>query len=300
MLPELVGFSKWLRRRSPHSSTYRHYTNDVALFFDWVGKPPPEVSVRDVDLYVEHCLRLGRATATVNRRLASIRSFYSFLEFDSTDPPPNPVRPKRHAIRQGRRLPRDVDHASLARLFSVISSPRDRAMYILMLRCGLRVGEVHNLSLGDVDISRGAGRLDRLWLRGKTGAQRVVFLSPQALQSLRKWLDIRRVVRDRAVFVGRGGRRLSVRTIQHHLSRYCRQAGVRVTCHQLRHTFGHHLVEAGMPVTSIRRLLGHERLRTTQLYIRVSDQKLKEDYQAAIAYVDAELSAEGGAACSDT
>ena len=192
-------------------------------------------------------------------------------------------------------MPRDVDHASLARLFSVIESPRDRAMYVLMLRCGLRVGEVHNLSLGDVDIDRGDGRLARLWLRGKNGSERVVFLSPQALAALRRWLDERPAVHDRAVFVGRTCCRLSVRTIQHHLSRYCREAGVRVTCHQLRHTFGHHLVEAGMPVTSIRRLLGHERLRTTQLYIRVSNQKLKEDYEAAIAFVDAELSAPGGA-----
>lgn len=142
MLPELVGFSKWLRRRSPHSSTYRHYTNEVALFFDWVRKSPLNVTVRDIDQYIEHCQRHGRATATVNRRLASIRSFYTFLEFDSIDPPPNPVKPKRHAVRQGRRLPRDVEHGVLAKLFSVIHSPRDRAMYMLMLRCGLRVGEV--------------------------------------------------------------------------------------------------------------------------------------------------------------
>lgn len=145
-----------------------------------------------------------------------------------------------------------------------------------------------------MDVNRGAGRLDRLWLRGKNGSERVVFLSPQALLALRRWLDVRPQVRDGGVFVGRSGRRLSVRTIQHHLCRYGREAGVHVTCHQLRHTFGHHLVEAGMPVTSIRRLLGHERLRTTQLYIRVSDQRLKEDYEAAIACVDADLSEPGG------
>jgi site-specific recombinase XerD len=294
MLPELFRFSKWLRRRSPHSTTYRHYANDVTLFLNWVGKHPREVTVRDIDEYIEHCQRLGRATATVNRRLASIRSFYSFLEFDSTDPPPNPVLPKRHAIRQGRRLPRDVEDTDLARLFSVIQSPRDRAVYLLMLRCGLRVGEVHHLSLDDLYLKPRPGNLPRLWLRGKNGSQRVAYLSPQALRALERWLEVRPAVADRAVFVGRLGRRLSVRTIQHHLSQYCQEAGVRVTCHQLRHTFGHHLVEAGTPVTSIRRLLGHERLRTTQLYIHMSDRQVQADYEAAIAYVDADLSVQGG------
>lgn len=60
MLPELVGLGKWLRRRSPQSSTHRHYTNDVQLFFTWVGKPPAEVTVRDIDQYIEYCQRLGR------------------------------------------------------------------------------------------------------------------------------------------------------------------------------------------------------------------------------------------------
>ena len=143
MLPDLNGFCKWLRRRNPQSSTHKHYRSDLRLFFSWVNKTPHEVGVTDIDRYIEHCQGLGRATATINRRLTAIRCFYSFLEFDSTDPPANPVIRKRHAIRQGRRLPRDVDHPALARLFGAIESPRDRAMYVLMLRCGLRLSLIH-------------------------------------------------------------------------------------------------------------------------------------------------------------
>jgi len=102
MLPEIVRFNKWLRRRSPHATTSVEYTKDLRLFFDWVGKPPNEVTLRDVDAYIEHCQTdLGHAIATVNRRLAAIRSFYHFLDVESDDAPPNPVLPKRHLVQKG-------------------------------------------------------------------------------------------------------------------------------------------------------------------------------------------------------
>ena len=295
MLPELLRFSKWLRRRSPHTSTHRHYTNDLKLFFAWVGRPPHDVTLRDVDAFIEHCqTHLGHAIATVNRRLAAIRSFYDFLDIESDDAPPNPVLPRRHFIRQGRRLPRDIQDTDIQRLFATIESVRDRAMFLLMLRCGLRVGEVHHLSLGHLYLQPTPGSLPRLWLRGKNGSQRVAYLSSQALVALEDWLAVRPSVEDQAVFIGRLGHRLSVRAIQQCLASYGRQAGIHLSCHQLRHTFGRHLVEAGMPVTSIQRLLGHARLRTTQTYLHISDRQVQADYAAAIAYVETHLSLEGG------
>ena len=91
MLPEIVRFNKWLRRRSPHATTSVEYTKDLRLFFDWVGKPPNEVTLRDVDAFIEHCQTdLHHAIATVNRRLAAIRSFYHFLDIESDDAPANP------------------------------------------------------------------------------------------------------------------------------------------------------------------------------------------------------------------
>jgi site-specific recombinase XerD len=87
---------------------------------------------------------------------------------------------------------------------------------------------------------------------------------------VKDWLAIRPAVEDPALFLNRYGHRLSVDGIQERLAHYCHQAGVWITCHQLRHTFGRHMVEAGMPVTSIQRLLGHRRLRTTQTYLYLS------------------------------
>jgi site-specific recombinase XerD len=295
MLPEIVRFNKWLRRRSPHATTSVEYTKDLRLFFDWVGKPPNEITLRDVDAFIEHCQTdLNHAISTVNRRLAALRSFYHFLGVESDDAPPNPVLPKRHFVQKGRCLPRDVQDADIARLFAVIESVRDRAMYLLMLRCGLRVAEVRDLSMGDLYLQPTPGSLPRLRLRGKNDAQRVVYLSTQALAALQAWLDVRPKVADDAVFLSHFKTRLKVNSIQVALGRYCRKAGVWITCHQLRHTFGRHLVEAGMPATTLQQLLGHQRIRTTQLYIHISNRKVQADYEAAMAQVMEQFALEGG------
>jgi site-specific recombinase XerD len=294
MLAEVDRFNEWLRRRSPRATTPIHYTNDLKLFFAWAARGPAEITVRSVDTFIEHCQSLGHSVATVNRRLAAIRSFYKFLELDCDDPPGNPVLPKRHFIRQGRRLPRDVEDADLGRLFSVVDSPRDRAVFILMSRCGLRVSEVHNLSLGDLYLNPSAASLPRLWTQGKNDTQRVAYLSRQAYSTLHAWLAVRPSVDGSAVFLNRFGERLHVNGIQVLLGRYCRRAGVWITCHQLRHTFARHLVEAGVPVTSIQKLLGHVRLRTTQTYLHISDGAVQADYEAAMRQIEAQFLGTGG------
>jgi site-specific recombinase XerD len=285
MLPEIEQFQKWLRRKAPHASTPKHYGNDLELFFTWLHKGKDEVRVVDIDSYIEHCQQVGLALTTINRRLAALRSFYNFLALESNTAPRNPVIPNRHFIRIGQSLPRDIQDPLVEKLFSVITGPRDRAMFLLMLRCGLRVGEVRNLSLNDLYLEPALGSLPRLWLHGKGGRQRVVYLSAQPLAALQVWLKIRMLTQDKAVFLNRFGRRLSVTAIQKRLGVYCRQAGIWVTCHQLRHTFGRHMTEARVPVTTIQKLLGHARLKTTEVYMHISDSQVQEDYQTAIMQI---------------
>ena len=295
MLPDVLEFSKWLRRTSPGAVTFRHYVNDLKLFFAWANKPPAAITLTDVDAYIEHCQQdLGHAVATVNRRLAAIRTFYDFLDVTTPDAPPNPVIPKRHFVKQGRRLPRDVEDTDLELLFDAVDSIRDRAMFLLMLRCGLRVGEVRNLSTSDLYLHPAPASLPRLWLHGKNGTQRVAYLSSQALDALQAWLDERPQVDDDAVFLSSRRQRISVRTIQDRLTRACRRAGVSISCHQLRHTFGRHLVEAGVPVAIIQALFGHARIRTTQGYLHISDTCVQANYEAAIKEVEKRFAHNGG------
>lgn len=294
MLPEIERFQKWLRRKAPNASTHIHYTNDLTLFFADIQKPPRDVKVLDIDLYIEHCQEDGHAFTTINRRLAALRSFYHFLSIEMEDAPKNPVIPKRHFIHVGEHLPRDLQDPTVEKLFAVISGPLDRAMFLLMLRCGLWVGEVRNLSLPDLYLSPAFGSLPRLWLHGKGGKQRVVYLSAQPLAALLVWLEIRPASKDPAVFLNRFYKRLSVTAIQKRLAVYCRQAGVWVTCHQLRHTFGRHMTEMRVPITSIQRLLGHSRLRSTQVYLHISDSQVQSDYETAMQEVLKRLPLEGG------
>jgi site-specific recombinase XerC len=111
----------------------------------------------------------------------------------------------------------------------------------------------------------------------------VAYLSSQALAALRAWLIIRPVSEDSSVFLNRFGRRLTVTGIQSRLAVYCREAQTWITCHQFRHTFGRHLAEARIPVTSIQRLLGHARIRTSEIYIHISDTQVQADYDAAMS-----------------
>ena len=184
MIPEIKEFLAWLRRKSPKSSTALHYGSDLKLFFSWSNKSYADVKVQDIDAFIERSLNEGQAIATVNRRLCALSSFYHFVAIQSETAPRNPVVPKRHFIRKGERLPRDVEDPILEGLFAVITNVRDRAMFLLMLRCGLRVGEVRNLSLNDLYLEPSFGSLPRLWLHGKGNKQRVVYLSSQALAAL--------------------------------------------------------------------------------------------------------------------
>lgn len=285
MLPEIESFQKWLRRKYPHTSTAIHYVSDLTLFFAWLNKSPGDVTVRDVDAFIEHCQHAGHAIATINRRLASLRALYQFLLIESDDAPPNPVIPRRHFIRQWEHLPRDAHDVDVEKLFGVITEPRDRAMFLLMLRCGLRVGEIRHLSLNDLQLQPLLNSLPRLRLHGKGGQHRVVYLSPQPFTALKAWLKVRPKVEDQAVFVNRFGQRLTITGIQDRLAHYCRQAEVWITCHQFRHTFGRHLAEARVPVTSIQRLFGHARLKTTEQYISISDGQTQADYDAAMKVI---------------
>ena len=168
-------------------------------------------------------------------------------------------------------------------------------MFLLMLRCGLRVEEVSNLRLAAIDFKR-----RRILIQhGKGAKDRVVCASNDALKALVDYLKVRPSSRARKLFlVEKGsyrGKPISVRGIKKRIEYYAKKHGLKVSCHQLRHTFGRHLVEAGMRVTSIQQLMGHSRIRTTQIYLHISDRQVQDDYDAAMVEIDRRLLLGGGA-----
>jgi site-specific recombinase XerD len=285
MRPEIIRFQEWLHLRYPKTTTPKHYFNDVKLFFTLIKKAVDQVTSSDIDDYIKNCHNQNHRPTTINRRLASIRSFYAYLSIEQEDAPPDPVNPKRHFQPCGKPLPRDARDEEVAQLFSIIQQPRDQTMFLMMLRCGLRVSEVRNLSLTDLYLHSAIGRLPRMIVHGKGDVQRTAYLSSQTVRSLMVWLTHRPTATSQALFLNKYNQRLTVSGIQDRLARYCRQAGIWITCHQLRHTFGRHLTEAQVPVTSIQKLLGHAQLRSTEVYMHISDPKVQQDYETAMSLI---------------
>jgi site-specific recombinase XerD len=192
-------------------------------------------------------------------------------------------------MRQPSRLPRDVDDAVVGRFFGVIRRVRDRAMFALMYVCGLRLAEVRDLKLSGLHLQPLGSLLPRIVFTGKGDKERSVPVAAFALRALKAWLDLRPESCDDAVFLTRDLKRFSTTNIRRLLDRYCKRAGVKFSCHQLRHAFARLLAERGVPVTTIQQLLGHKYLETTQIYIRISDPIMMAFYDAAMAQVEAKL-----------
>ena len=281
---EIDGFERYWRRRKPGRSTAVHYRSDVNIFFRWVKQLPATITIHHIDQFIDWQRELGRAPATIQRRLVAIRMFYDYLAYIREEDVPNPVLPRRHYITLGRHLPRDIPDSVIAKLFEAIGSHlRDRAMFTLMLHAGLRVGELCQLRVSDVRITR--EQMPFLRLRGKGDRERVVYLSAAAARLLDEYLKGRAEDSPARAFLNYQGEPISVTGIQLRLAHYCRRANIWVTCHQLRHTYASRMIAADVPITSVQKLLGHASVTTTQLYVRVADGKVEKDYRAAVSKV---------------
>jgi site-specific recombinase XerD len=278
MLKEIDSFVNWLRRRNPQARTWRDYRYDLSQFVEVVGdKPPGSVTFHDVDRFVIQQAQCGFKAATINRRLAAITSLYTFL----SDEDPTlmcPVLAHRHGLKEPQRLPRPLQPEILRQFFGVVEDKRDQAMFLLMLRCGLRISEVAQLQLGDLYL---AEPLPRLVVTGKGSKERSVYLSPQAERVLRAYLRQRPQTSSNFVFLSYLGAGLSTTAIHKRLMRYRAEAGVNLTAHRFRHTFANDLVNAQVGVTTIQKLLGHAWLETTQSYVAANDPQVQADYAAA-------------------
>jgi site-specific recombinase XerD len=268
-------FQAYLARRqfSPH--TVASYTSDLRLFFAESAVPLARVSFHEVDQFVERQHQYDRAWATINRRLNALKHFFDFC-LDQQWVAGNPVKPS-HFVRRGRPLPKALAGEQVQRLFAQIAHPMDRALFLVMLRCGLRVSEVAQLKLEQIDWEQEALHI----LQGKGRKDRCVYMSPDLVASLHQCLE--QHPGDRAqgyVFWNRKRRQqpLSVKAIQKKMERYAKAAGITASCHSLRHTFASNLLEHGAEVVAIRDFLGQSQIASSERYAKISSQKIKQEY----------------------
>jgi len=264
--------------------------NTLKHFVLWLDEPIEKVSHKKMAQYIDFLQRRGLKAKTINSHLDSIRGFYHYLEDEEGVAISNPVK-RGYALRLPRPLPRHLRDEQIPQLFSEIRHPRDRALFLVMLRCGLRVEEVANLTVGALDLK---GR--RIFVHhGKGGKDRVVYMSNDIHHALIQYLRVRSSERAKRLFlVEKGpykGKPISVRGIQKRMEYYARKTHLKVSCHHLRHTMATQLLNADADLVTIQDLLGHSRIKTTQRYCTVSNLKVQRDYFKAMEVI---MKEEGG------
>jgi len=234
------------------------------------------------DYYDRQQHHQGLAVTTINRRLNAIKRFFDFLVIEQERLQSNPIKPS-HRLRQGRPLPKKLSSAQVTGLFAQIKNRVDRALFLLMLRCGLRVSEVAHLKVNDIDWEQKALLVEQ----GKGRKDRWVYLSADALESLHEGLQLRPAVVPGDYFFCNQKRRrpLSVKAIQKKMEHYAQAAQIEASCHSRRHTFASNLLEEGAAIVSIKEFLGHESITASERYARLSNQQIKQTYLQTIKKV---------------
>ena len=280
----IINFRRHLKRRNYSTHTVKYYLNIIKQYVIWLDVALEEATYDNVDIYIDYLLRKRMHPASINLYLTIIRVFYDYLKHEENVDLINPVKRNRR-LRVPRPLPKSLRDQEVVKLFSAIKNKRDTAMFKLMLRCGLRVEEVSNLTLGSIDLKHRRIMVEQ----GKGGKDRVVYISEDALDALNAYLKYRSHYRAKNVFlVEKGtykGKAISVRGIQKRIEYYAKKTRVKVSCHRLRHTMATQLLNAEAEVETIQDLLGHNWITTTQRYCKISNLKVQRDYFKAMRNV---------------
>jgi site-specific recombinase XerD len=279
---ELIRYRRALKRKNYSTHTVKSYVNILDQFMRWLMVPLGEVTRKEIGIYVDHLLRKRRGPKTITCHLQTIRLFFEYLINEERIRMVNPVT--RISLRLPKPLPRHLKDEQVTKLFTVMTDLRDRAMFMLMLRCGLRVQEVAELTVDAVDY----GRRQIFVFHGKGAKDRVVYMSEDARSALWAYLAKRSSKAKRLFLVQKGpmmGNPLSVRGIQKRIEYYGRKSGLSVSCHRLRHTMATQLLNADADLATIQDLLGHGQITTTQRYCRVANLKVQRDYYKAMKVV---------------
>jgi len=240
-----------------------------------------DIQVIDIRNHIAKRHRKGIASKSLQRELSAIRSFYNYLlkkhQFQH-----NPAKQVR-APKQERKLPKvlDVDQMSglLESAPGSILEIRDLAIFELFYSSGLRLSELVALNIEDIDLAEAQLQV----LQGKGGKQRNLPVGSKAMVALKKWLDYRPEAMTHALFTSNKGKRLSQRSIQLRLDRWCKKIGLpeHVHPHMLRHSFASHLLESSHDIRAVQELLGHSNISTTQIYTHLDFQHLADVYDKA-------------------
>lgn len=288
-MDQLASYQTFLvEKKQASANTVSSYVRDISQYLQWLsseGITAEEAAQEDIDHYTKHLLGLGKTVSTVTRSLASLKSFYAFLQGEGIVDA-NPAKGL-SLEKVERKLPQILTSKEVE-LFLEQPDPRDakgcrdKAMLELLYATGIRVSELIGLNLEHLNLSAG-------FLRCETRKkERIIPLYPTAVKALSDYIEhvrpqIIEQPEERALFVNMNGSRMSRQGFWKIIKHYQEMAGIQkdITPHTLRHSFAAHLLENGADLRSIQEMLGHADISSTQVYTQVINQKLKDVYNKA-------------------
>jgi len=276
---------KWRMNHKPRTlqSSYTSVLSFLA-FYGALGKRDLEEIERvDLEAFIEHEQNRGMRISTVRTRLACIIAFFHFLM--EQDVISGAFLRRSIKLKLPDTLPRAINPADVRKLLCVIDDIRDRALFLLLLRTGLRIGEALGLRLNDLDIR---DRKIHIFEGEKNSMGRVIYLSDDALFAIKLMLR-RRVKNKEFLFYGQGNKGICYSTGRSRFVNYIKKAGLEqkgYTVHCLRHTFASELLNAGMRLEYLQQLLGHQEIEVTRRYARLTDRTREQEYFRAMALIE--------------
>lgn len=286
----LCKFLYQKHRQNCKPRTISNYCTSLMLFLMFVaalGKTKIEqLSRDDLEAFVEHEQDRGMQPKTLHLRLINIYAFLRYLVDQRLLPASLLLRKIRIKVPDA--LPRAMDPVDVKRLLAVIDNIRDRAIIVIMLRSGMRIGELLSLKMDDVRL---AEKKILLWEGEKNQTGRTVCLSDDACRALGRWLYIRDPEKVN-VFYARARNTMGYTTARKMMNTYLSKAGLagkRYTLHSLRHTFATDLLNAGMRLECLQQLLGHSNLEMTLRYARLTDRTREKEYFKAMAIIEGDM-----------
>ncbi len=286
-IPEIDAFAlMWRLERGRSPRTVQEYRQDLLTFAAYLGSRQKflEASRSEIRQFIVNLMgeRQYQASA-VRRKLAALRAFYVYLVQEKlrADNPTAEIQ----APKLEQRLPKVLSEAEVARILNTsraghndILRLRDHAMLELLYASGIRRAELVGLNVEDVDLERRVATVI-----GKGNKERRVFFNAVAGDALRQYLNVRPRSTDRALFLSNQKKRMSLRQAWHIFRSISVLSGIdkHASLHTMRHSFATHLLENGADLVTIRELLGHASLATTQIYTNVSMQHMRKTYENA-------------------
>jgi integrase/recombinase XerD len=267
-----------LHARHVPANTVKAYTHDLRHFIAAVPADLADVTAPLIQHFLAGDGHLS--TATQARRYSTLCACYQWMvrqELVAINP-----MERLDPIIQPKREPRPLAHAEVMTIFKAIptSNVRNRTLFMLLYETGVRVGEMLQLQVSDVTLSADDEKL-RIFAKGQRERTVLLTAAPESVRLLRRHLKHSHITSG-SVFRGDpryGGSPLPLTYSVVHKAwqKYCRQAGVEATIHQLRHSRATQLIAAGVPVTTVRKHLGHRNLQSTLRYVEVDQATVKQD-----------------------